>query len=227
MSCLYDLRENKVFVCHITMYTPELGMSRFWQDLRHLILTMCKSLFWQGIRYSSITMCTRTQYSWKVKVLAKPQAFNYTWQVNVLARHCAFISYNVYQEALHLASVRFRQDIRHSPITMCTRRHYTWQDLRHSSLIMCTRLHYAWQAKALARTWAYISYHVYQIAFHTASQGFGKTSDLHLLQCVPEWIALGKSRFWQNLWHSSFTMCTRMHYTWQAKVLARHQEYIY
>ena len=123
---------------HMIKCTPEriaLGKSRFWPDLRH----------------SSITMCTRTHDTWKVKILAQPQALIY---------------YNVYQNVTTIGKSRFRKYIRHSSITICTRTHYPRQvrvlaiPRRHSIITLCIRTHYTWQINVLARPQAFISYHV-------------------------------------------------------------------
>ena len=108
-------------------------------------------------------MCTKTQ------LLLASQG---------LKRHKAFIYYNVYQNALHLASqgfgqtsgIQFLQCVSEC-ITLGKSRF--WPDFRHSSLAKCTRTHCTWRVKILV-----------------------KTSGIHLLQCTPERITLGESRFW-------------------------------
>ena len=83
-----------------------------------------------------------------------------------------------------------------------------WQHIRHTFITMCTRKQFTWNVKGLARLQAFIYYNVHQNGLHLANQCFGKTLGMHLLPSAPEQIALDKSMFWQNLRHSSFTMCT-------------------
>ena len=163
----------------------------------------------------SLTMCTRTQFTWQVKVSAR--------QVIIFC--------NMYQNASHLTSqsfgktpgIQFLQCVSER-ITLGKSRF--WPDLKHSFITMCTRTHYTWKVKILAQRQTLIYYNVYQNATTFGKSRFEKTYGIHLLQCVPERITLGKSRFWPDLRHSILTMRIRMHYTWQVKVLARFQAFI-
>ena len=89
----------------------------------------------------------------------------------------------MYQNAVHLES-------QGSGKTSGIQLHLASQCFGKTFLTMCIRMHYTWQVLGFGKT---SGIHLLQCVPEGIT--LGKTSDINLLSCVPDFITSGKSRF--------------------------------